>query len=1161
MKKRNLLLLAAITFGMGNLWALDKVDEVYQITNGQDLVDFANLVNGDAANSGAAAVLTTDIDLSGVEFPTIGRDGSRYWGTFDGQGHRILNMKIEGSTKELGLFNVVSSATIKNLILDSSCVINSGDCTAALIGCCNGSGVLTIENVGIECDVKGTGPNAAAFVGCNYSNGNLETQIRNCYNTGNITGGRESAVFSGWFGNNGNTRVTNSWNTGKVNGADGNNSLGRGIGSGQFVNTYDLNSNNGRIAETILAGYEDSWMTSGQLAYILNGLQSETVAWYQKLGAEGDAHPYPFGTYVVYANGDVKCDGVTPKEGSSITYSNTEGAGNRDPHNFNDYGFCTECDQIQLDFVAAVDGVYPLATDKQLNWFAEYVERVEQNVNAKLTADIDFTAFNEMIGQSQGKAFKGTFDGQGHKITINLTDKYSRTGLFAYINAATIRNLYIDGTITMSSHNCAGGVGGRSDGDGTLIENVVSAVTINDAQSGDGTIGGLFANMENNNVIVRNCAFIGTVNAPDRDGNGGLVGWAGSGKNITFENCLVAPAAISWKGGATIARNTPTISNCFASDVVPSNGFSYQNGATVKVVTDLTTGEVAFELNGLQSDDVNWYQVIGTDDKPLPLFKEGGVVYANGSLYCDGTAKPGIAYENEKKESVRDEHNFGEWGFCVNEHDGIVCDEIQPDFVTPTDGVYALGTAKQLNWFAVYTQRVDATVNAKLTADIDMAEVGNYPGIGIEGKNYTGTFDGQRHILSNVKMEFAREGVGFINRAANGAHLKNVTLASNSSFKGSKAVAGLIGGLYGGGDVYIDNCGNEASVESTGQNAGGVIGVCFNGTIAHLTNVYNVGTIKGNDANESGSLSGWMTNAVLVNCYSVAGYPTAEDTHGFVEGKQFGRGDGIKLTNCYDYGTGDWGTNNGTWGVFTKISDPDDELEMGKAFAGLFDGEGGNVWRMEFNGWAHPVLYDTDIVLKENFPNRIVAAENADVTFYRTTVADAWNTFAAPVALTAEQVEEVFGTGAKVAALKEIAGEVATFVTVTATEAGKAYLVMPTAAKTTFDVKADLSDAAPADAVFQGVYTPTELTANDLFVATGNKLQAAKSGSLKAFRAYFKDAAASGAKFFTVDGEANGIIGLNGEVMTAKEVYNLNGQRVNAAQKGVYIVNGKKVVM
>ncbi|MBQ8453582.1 MAG: hypothetical protein IJ539_07385 [Prevotella sp.] len=284
MKKRNLLLLAAITFGMGNLWALDKVDEVYQITNGQDLVDFANLVNGDAANSGAAAVLTTDIDLSGVEFPTIGRDGSRYWGTFDGQGHRILNMKIEGSTKELGLFNVVSSATIKNLILDSSCVINSGDCTAALIGCCNGSGVLTIENVGIECDVTGTGPNAAAFVGCNYSNGNLETQIRNCYNTGNITGGRESAVFSGWFGNNGNTRVTNSWNTGKVNGADGNNSLGRGIGSGQFVNTYDLNSNNGRIAETILAGYEDSWMTSGQLAYILNGLQSETVAWYQKLG-------------------------------------------------------------------------------------------------------------------------------------------------------------------------------------------------------------------------------------------------------------------------------------------------------------------------------------------------------------------------------------------------------------------------------------------------------------------------------------------------------------------------------------------------------------------------------------------------------------------------------------------------------------------------------------------------------------------------------------------------------------------------------------------------------------------------------------------------------------------------------------------------------------
>ena len=831
MKKRNLLLLAAITFGMGNLWALDKVGDVYQITNGQDLVDFANLVNGDAANSGAAAVLTTDIDLSGVEFPTIGRDGSRYWGTFDGQGHRILNMKIEGSTKELGLFNVVSSATIKNLILDSSCVINSGDCTAALVGCCNGSGVLTIENVGIECDVTGTGANAAAFVGCNYSGGALETQIRNCYNTGNITGGRESAVFSGWFGNNGNTRVTNCWNTGKVNGADGNNSLGRGIGGGQFVNTYDLNADNGRINETILAEYAETWMTSGQLTYILNGNKSEDVA---------------------------------------------------------------------------------------------------------------------------------------------------------------------------------------------------------------------------------------------------------------------------------------------------------------------------------------WYQVIGTDPYPTPFYNADGIVYANGYMYCDGNLKPGSKYENEKKDAARDAHNYGEWGFCVNEHDGIVCDAIQPDFLTANgEGYFEIATAKQLNWFAVWTnQEGNNALKAKLMNNLDMTEVANFPGL-CGANQFAGEFDGQFFTISNLKMNYDRQGVGFVNNATVGATIKNLTFDSTCEFRGNNAVAAFIGAVRGSeGDLFIINCGNEAPVTATNQNAAGFIGCKYDdNVIPNLTNCYQVGIIRGGW--DCGSFSGWMPKAKLTNCYSVAGYPTESDTYGFEQGQQFGRGWSQELNNCYDLGTGDWGTNNGSWGEAfqgdRKLTE--ENIKNGVLLAGL----GENVWHQKKD--AHPVL-NKDYDLDENFAGqKFYAHENANVTFYRTTVANTWNTFAAPVALTAEQVEEVFGEGAKVAEFKGIDGEWASFETVTATEAGKAYLVMPTAAKTTFAVKADLSDAAPATADFQGVYTPTELTANDLFVAAGNKLQAAKSGNLKAYRAYFKDAAASGAKFFTVDGEANGIIGLNGEVMTAKEVYNLNGQRVNAAQKGVYIVNGKKVVM
>ncbi|MBQ9533791.1 MAG: hypothetical protein IJR71_07555 [Prevotella sp.] len=1159
MKKRNLLLLAAITFGMGNLWALDQVDGVYQIGSAQDFKDFAAIVNSDGRSQDRNAVVTADFTLD--DNTMIGAPSNAYRGTFDGKGHTITvayNIEKTGQDGECGVFRRVNGGTVKNLIVRGD-INTKGQLAGGVV-----SGiwqVATIENcvsyVTITDTQSGDGTHGGIVARISDKSNIV---IRNCafFGTINAPGRTGSGGILGWPDNaSTQVRIENCLMAGTLNLATGqdNDVIVRNTASVSNCYYFDLQGmNNSKSASQATSAQA----ASGELCFLLNGSQSVDNNWFQDLSSE--TMPSPIGTAVVYANGDLNCDG-TPK--GSVNYSNTEGAGNRDPHTWGEWGFCTVCDEFQPDFlVADENGFYPIATKQDYNWYMVLVnQKGNGHTNAKLTADLDLGDYAFVPLGVDGSKFTGTFDGQGHRIknmTIDGTKK--EQGFFSVCGGgAVIKNLVIDSSCRMNGTGGAnvaaliGCVNGNDYGTTITIQNVGNEMSMTVSTTNNaGFVARDFSNYLR--IVFENCYNTGDIYGGVE--NGAFTAWT---PRVTLTNCWNTgriEQTGGYDGSKSLARgNGPTFINSYDLNTANSDNAGQPTGYEASW---LASGKFCYFLNGNSSEDVSWFQKLGEDADAHPYPFGTNVVYANGDVQCDGvTPKEGstIAYSNTAGAGNRDPHTWGEWGFCT------VCDEINPDFLTPTDNVYALATDKQLNWFAVYTQRVDASVNAKLTANIDMAAIENFPGIGSNEKNYTGTFDGQRHILSNVKMEFAREGVGFINRAANGAHLKNVTLASNSSFKGSKAVAGLIGGLYGGGDVYIDNCGNEASVVSTGQNAGGVIGVCFNGTIAHLTNVYNVGTIKGNDANESGSLSGWMTNAVLVNCYSVAGYPTAEDTHGFVEGKQFGRGDGIKLTNCYDYGTGDWGTNNGTWGVFTKISNPADELEMGKAFAGLFDGEGGNVWRMEFNGWAHPVLYDTDIVLKENFPNRIVAAENADVTFYRTTVADVWNTFAAPVALTAEQVEEVFGTGAKVAALKEIAGEVATFETVTATEAGKAYLVMPTAAKTTFALKADLSDAAPATADFQGVYTPTELTANDLFVATGNTLQAAKSGSLKAFRAYFKNAAASGAKFFTVDGEANGIIGLNGEVMTAKEVYNLNGQRVNAAQKGVYIVNGKKVVM
>lgn len=69
---------------------------------------------------------------------------------------------------------------------------------------------------------------------------------------------------------------------------------------------------------------------------------------------------------------------------------------------------------------------------------------------------------------------------------------------------------------------------------------------------------------------------------------------------------------------------------------------------------------------------------------------------------------------------------------------------------------------------------------------------------------------------------------------------------------------------------------------------------------------------------------------------------------------------------------------------------------------------------------------------------------------------------------------------------------------------------------------------------------------------------------VKAGTAYLAvpEANTTGAKGFTLNGEATGIEGVNANVENAKVIYNLNGQRVaSMAKPGLYIVNGKKMIV
>ena len=139
-------------------------DSTFYISTPQQLIEFSQAVREGAQYSNA--YLENDIDMTGFDsqFQPIGSSTKSFRGTFDGQGHRILNLHITGG-EYTGLFGAVGGgASISNLVLDSSCSI-SGSNYVGFIGGSAVAGSVTISCVGNEADVTATGVNAAGIIG------------------------------------------------------------------------------------------------------------------------------------------------------------------------------------------------------------------------------------------------------------------------------------------------------------------------------------------------------------------------------------------------------------------------------------------------------------------------------------------------------------------------------------------------------------------------------------------------------------------------------------------------------------------------------------------------------------------------------------------------------------------------------------------------------------------------------------------------------------------------------------------------------------------------------------------------------------------------------------------------------------------------------------
>lgn len=220
--------------------------------------------------------------------------------------------------------------------------------------------------------------------------------------------------------------------------------------------------------------------------------------------------------------------------------------------------------------------------------------------------------------------------------------------------------------------------------------------------------------------------------------------------------------------------------------------------------------------------------------------------------------------------------------------------------------------------------------------------------------------------------------------------------------------------------------------------------------------------------------------------------------------------------------------------------------------------------------------------------NVIETYENANVTLQRTLSKDYWNTFCVPFALDAEQVTQYFGEGTQLRTYEgNCNNNIVYFATVDNIEAGKPYIMKPGNAvvtNPTFEgvsmVATGLDENGNPQAVgdastvqMKGIYnqillktdkTELFLGDNDLFYYPINDIDARTIGGL---RAYF--IVPQGTDIKKLRANLDGTPTSLGTIFNTEEsnapVYNLHGQCVGnslrALKSGIYIQNGKKVVV
>lgn len=276
---------------LGGSWVTRSDESGYiEISDVEQYLDFERRVNG--GETDLKVRLTADLDFSGKTVSMVGTESNPYRGVFDGQGHKISNLKIEnGGVDVVGMFAwVAGGCVICNLELDPSCYIYGNNYTG-MVGVSKEDGLagnVWLRGLRMSGEIRVNWMNAGGILGANWAADKIHLHISDCLVDGIIKGQVESAAISGFVGNH--ATVANSYSCVKeLTGVEGEYSFcrdGKEYGKVELDNCYDTNRGNGLPAPPA----------------DMNG--SDFIAILGKGWQAGDDHAVPSGTASTVRAGD-----------------------------------------------------------------------------------------------------------------------------------------------------------------------------------------------------------------------------------------------------------------------------------------------------------------------------------------------------------------------------------------------------------------------------------------------------------------------------------------------------------------------------------------------------------------------------------------------------------------------------------------------------------------------------------------------------------------------------------------------------------------------------------------------------------------------------------------------------------------------------------------